>query len=138
MFPIDKIRTGSMPPVHISPHGAIRIMLIEQVVNTVLIYHSIGIVHPTVSRSEVINRTKCFAIGSIEFIRKLHLFPADSRIRDKLKVERKMFVLKSGKINRYEIVYFIDSKTYIHIAHHVIIGYHIQLRFGRNLFYRKK
>ena len=127
-----------MSPVHIPPHRTVRVVLIKQMINTILIYHSIRIIHPSISWCKVINRTEFFTIGSIIFIRKFHFFPAYSRIRDKLKIERKMFVIKSGKVNWYKVIYFIYSQTDIHVTHYVVIGYHIQFSFGRSLFYRKK
>ena len=125
MFPIHQVCTGGMSPMHISPHRTVRIVLIKQMINTIFIYHTVRIIHPAILRSEVIKRTETLAIGCIKLIGKFHFIPANSRIGYQLEVERKWFIIKSGEIYRNKIVYLIYSQTNIHIAHYVIIGYHI-------------
>src|SRR5688572_18117063 len=46
MFPVSEILAHSMTPMHRSPHGAVRIVLIKKVILSVVIYHPVGIIHP--------------------------------------------------------------------------------------------
>ena len=50
MLPVYEVFADSMSPAHISPFGAVRVILVEKVVFAILVYHSIGVVHPTVKR----------------------------------------------------------------------------------------
>ena len=76
MLPSDEVRTGGMSPMHVPPHGAVGIMLVEQMVDPVFVEHSVRIIHPTVSRAEMIHRTEFLPVRNIEFIRQFHFFPA--------------------------------------------------------------
>ena len=73
LFPMDKVTTDSMSPVHISPHGAIRVILITEVVDPIFIKHSNRIVHPPVRRGMMIRRAIVVGIGHIPHVRKLQL-----------------------------------------------------------------
>ena len=57
-----------MPPVHIPPHRAIRIVLIEQMILTILVYHAVRIIHPSPSRREMIGRTEFLPVRRIKLI----------------------------------------------------------------------
>ena len=50
MLPVYEVFADSMSPAHISPFGAVRVVLVEKVVFAIIVYHSIGVVHPTVKR----------------------------------------------------------------------------------------
>ena len=54
--------------MHISPASTIRIVLIEEVVFAVVIYHSIRVIHPTIFGSEVIVRAIRLIIVQIKSI----------------------------------------------------------------------
>ena len=73
LFPMDKVTTDSMSPVHISPHGAVRVILITEVVDPIFIKHSNRIVHPSIGRGMMIRRTVEIGIGHIPNIREFYL-----------------------------------------------------------------
>ena len=138
MFPTYKVCTSGMSPMHISPHWTIRIVLIEQMVNTIFIHHAIRIIHPAILGSKVIKRTEVLTVCRIKLIRKLHFIPANSRIRNQLEVKGKWFIIKSGEIYWNKVVYLIYSQTNIHVAYYIIVCYHIQFCFRRSLLYGKQ
>ena len=68
LFPMNKVTTDSMSPVHISPHGAIRVILKTEVVDPVFIKHTNRIVHPSVRRGMMIRWTIVVVIGNVPHV----------------------------------------------------------------------
>ena len=68
MFPMHQVFTDRMSPMHISPFGAIRIILIIQMIFSIFIHQPVSIIHPAIKGSMMINRTKLFRIGCIKRI----------------------------------------------------------------------
>src|SRR5438552_2063392 len=58
MFPVDHVGADGMAPVHVTPHGGMRIELIEEMVLALPPDGTVGIVHPVVRREEMIFRTE--------------------------------------------------------------------------------
>ena len=73
LFPINKIMTYSMSPMHISPHRAIGVILITEVIDTIFIKHTNRVVHPSIGRTMMIRRTIEIGIGHIPDIREFQL-----------------------------------------------------------------
>ena len=65
LFPINKIMTYSMSPMHISPHRTVGVVLITEVVDPIFIKHTNRVVHPSIGRSMMIRRTIEVGIGHI-------------------------------------------------------------------------
>ena len=65
LFPVNKIITYSMSPMHISPHRAVGVILITEVIDTIFIKHTNRVVHPSIGRSMMIRRTIEVGIGHI-------------------------------------------------------------------------
>ena len=106
MFPVHQILAHRMSPVHVAPHRAVRIILIEQVILTIFIYQSVGIVHPSVERSMVIQGTVLVCIGRVKSIRKLEFFPTQSLLRQVTDTHGYLFLsLRQSKGNK--IVHFL-------------------------------
>ena len=51
---MDHILTYGMSPVHITPPCSVGIVLVKEVIFSVVIYHAIGIVHPTIGGRKVV------------------------------------------------------------------------------------
>ena len=68
MLPMNQVLADRMPPVHIPPHRAIRIVLIEQMILTILVHHAVRIIHPSPSRREMIGRTEFLPVRRIKLI----------------------------------------------------------------------
>jgi len=69
MFPMHQVFADRMSPMHISPFRAVRIILKIQMIFSIFIHQSVGIIHPAIERSMMENRTELFCIGSIKCIR---------------------------------------------------------------------
>ena len=76
MFPVHQVFADRMSPMHISPFGTVRVILIIQMIFSIFINQSVSIVHPTIEGSMVVNRTKLIRIGCIECIGQPDFFPA--------------------------------------------------------------
>ena len=62
-----------MSPVHIAPACTIRIVLVEEVVLAIVIHHTIGVIHPAISRGKVETRTIGLVIGIVKGIGRFYL-----------------------------------------------------------------
>ena len=68
LFPMDKVTTDSMSPMHISPHRTVGVILITEVVDPIFIKHTNRVVHPSVRRGMMIRRTIIVGIGDIPHV----------------------------------------------------------------------
>ena len=69
MFPMYKVLTDRMSPMHISPFRTVRVILKIQMIFSIFIHQSVGIIHPAIERSMMVNRAELFRIGCIKSIR---------------------------------------------------------------------
>ena len=68
MLPMNQVLAHSMSPVHIAPLTSVWVILEIEMILTIIIHHSVRVVHPTIERSEVIRWTIVIGIGCIECI----------------------------------------------------------------------
>ena len=135
-----------MSPVHIAPHGAIRIILIIQMIFSIFIKHTVGVVHPTIDRSVMIERTEHFSVGIIKRIGKFQFFPAGichgiayiGTAVAGMNVEsyRLTFILLQSKRNK--IVDTVDSQPNLKTLIGLIIHQYIDSSLGSSLFHRQQ
>ena len=76
-FPVNEVTRCRVSPCHILPHRAVGVPLIIQMIYPVFIEHTIGVVHPSVSRSMVIRGAVRFTVLRVKRVAQLHLFPAE-------------------------------------------------------------
>ena len=57
LLPVEEVRGRGVPPVHVAPLSPVGVVLIVEVVFALMVDEAIGVVHPTVARSEVIGCT---------------------------------------------------------------------------------
>ncbi len=112
LFPMNQILAYSMPPMHISPFGTIRIILKAQIIDTILIKKSTGIIHPTIHRCMVENRTIVIGIYHIPSIRQPHLSKCNIVLSQSDNLDCSRFFCSQFKRNI--IIYFIFCQTNIH------------------------
>src|SRR5512133_375283 len=62
MFPVQKIRADCMTPMHRTPNSAVGIVLIKEMILTVEIHKSIGIIHPVCLGGKMILGTVFFLV----------------------------------------------------------------------------
>ena len=73
LLPVEEVFADGVAPVHVSPFRAVGIILEVEVVLAVLVYHTVGVVHPSVGRGEMICGTVEVGIGDIPGVAELHL-----------------------------------------------------------------
>ena len=74
--PVDEVFRCAVAPVHVLPHRAVGVPLVVEMPCAILIEHTIGVIHPSVSRCMVISGAELFAVGGVEGVAELHLAPA--------------------------------------------------------------
>ena len=62
VLPVHQIAADGMPPAHVSPTIALRIVLIKQVPLAVVEHHAVRIIHPIPFRREMELRPERFAV----------------------------------------------------------------------------
>ena len=67
-LPVHKVFANAVPPRHVLPLRAVWVPLVVKVVQTVFIKQTVGVVHPSVRRRVVVQRTPLFAVGSVEVV----------------------------------------------------------------------
>ena len=60
--------TYNMSPMHISPHRAVGVILITEVIDTIFIKHTNRVVHPSIRRSVMIRGAIEIGIGHIPHV----------------------------------------------------------------------
>ena len=63
LFPVHKVIADSMPPVHIAPLHAERIVLVEQMIPALIVYQPVLIVYPAAARREMKLRPVFFLVN---------------------------------------------------------------------------
>ncbi len=120
-----------MAPRHVLPFRAVGIVLEIEVPHTVLVKHTVRIVHPAVDGSMVINRTIFFlTVCEIRIVGQMNAFPAcillsfshrTAALRSH-NVENHLMPLVGRKIERNRIIRFRAGKPHVdglgHIAVH--------------------
>ena len=115
MLPMNQILAHGMSPVHISPYGAVWIILKIKVIFTVFINQSVGIIHPAIKRSVMINRTELIPVCRIKCIRNPDAVPTQRICRHLLYNDSSFLTsLRQGKRNI--IFNAVCSQTHIHIG----------------------
>ena len=114
-----------MPPCHILPLTAVRIILVVEVPHTILVKHSVGIVHPTIERGVVVDRTEVLAVRGVESVGILHLSPASklthSALLAAVSVEFDIQQASTLQFVRHIIVYAVNGQLHVEALHHIIM-----------------
>ena len=71
VLPMNQVLAYGMSPVHVAPLASVWVILEIEMILTILIHHTIRVVHPAVERSKVIRWTIVIGIGGIECIAEL-------------------------------------------------------------------
>jgi len=68
MLPMNKIAANGMSPSHVFPLRSVRIILIVEMIFAVAEEHSVRVVHPTIERSVMDERTVHLYVGAVESV----------------------------------------------------------------------
>ena len=103
---------------------------------TVLIKHAIRIVHPTVLRRVVIQRTELLTVRCVKRVRVLHLLPAyeftDSTFLATVTMEFNIHQTSSAQFIRHIVINSVNGQFYIDSLYHIIIV--VQYRNSSDIF----
>src|SRR3712207_2338088 len=75
VLPMNEVLGGGVCPVHILPHGAVRVVLEVQMPRSVLVEHAVGVVHPAIEGRVMVSGAEAFTVGCVERVGRLELFP---------------------------------------------------------------
>ena len=71
VLPVNQVLAYGMSPVHVAPLTSVWVILEIEMILSILIYHTVRVVHPTIERSEVIRWAIVIGIGGVECIAEL-------------------------------------------------------------------
>ena len=132
---MNQVLAHSMSPVHIAPLTSVWVILEIEMILTILIKHTVRVVHPSVSRSVMEIRTILLAILRIERIRELHVLPASEGVQTLLAIiavylDIESQALQTGKlihIERHVIIYVVFSQLHIEGFHLLVVSNHLDI-----------
>ena len=101
-----------MSPVHVAPLASVWVILEVEMILTILIHHSVRVVHPTIERSEVIRWTIVIGVGSIECIAEFEQVECQSIFLQTKNLDCSSLTLAQSK--RHIVIRTILSQTHIH------------------------
>ena len=109
---------------------------------TILVEHSVGVVHPSILRSVMIKRTMLLNILSVKSIRISHAFPAGKVIncpcRAHISVEGDVKEFTLTNLVRHEIIDIVNSKSAVDCLYQLIIAHHPDVCMFFFLFNRQQ
>ena len=77
MLPMDEVAADGVSPVHVSPLRAVGVILEVEVILTVLIHKSVGVVHPSVLRCVVIDGAVVVGVLHVPCVGEPHLLQCE-------------------------------------------------------------
>ena len=139
-LPVYEIGRGGMSPGHVLPLRSIGIVLEIEVPHTILIEHTVRVVHPAIGRSMMIERTILLTVLHVETVGELHSLPASevgntaviSILSVDMNIEHQsLLALVSLQVERYIIIYVRIGKADIECLQLLVVGYHLDMtHFG--------
>jgi len=128
MLPMNQVLAHSMSPVHIAPLTSVWVILEIEMILSILIYHTVRVVHPTIERSEVIRWAIVIGIGGIKSIAELHEIHSQGIFLQTENLDNSHITLDrlacSILLQRewHEVIYTILCQTHIHPGIFLITG----------------
>ena len=139
-LPVYEIGRGGMSPSHVLPLRSIGIVLEIEMPHTILIEHTVRIVHPAIGRSMMIERTILLTVLHVEAVGELHSLPAsevgNTAVIAILSVDmniehQSLLALVSLQVERHIIIYVRIGKADIECLQLLVVGYHLDMtHFG--------
>ena len=139
-LPVYEIGRGGMSPGHVLPLRSIGIVLEIEVPHTILIEHTVRVVHPAIGRSMMIERTILLTVLHVEAVGELHSLPAsevgNTAVIAILSVDmniehQSLLALVSLQVERHIIIYVRIGKADIECLQLLVVGYHLDMtHFG--------
>ena len=134
-LPVCQVGAHSMSPVHVSPLRSVRIVLEIKMILTVLVNHSVSIVHPSVRRCVMIERTVIIGVDNAPCVRHLESLQCKSLRFDVQNLNHGF--LATAQFERNTVVCLVTGQTYVHPCVGRRTGVEFNLRLALVLFYRQ-
>ena len=112
MLPMNQVLAYGMAPMHVTPLASVWVILEVEMILTILIHHSVRVVHPTIERSEVIRRTIVIGVGGVECIAELEQVECQSIFLQTKNLDCCSLTLAQSE--RHIVIRTILGQTYIH------------------------
>ena len=136
VLPVHQVGRRRVPPVHVAPRRAVGIVLEIQVPHAVLVEHSVRVVHPSVGRSVVVQRTVLLLVRHVERVGELQFLPAKRALGHTLHVYLDVAADKGREVERHIVVYTLARQAHVHHRSYRHVGLDdAQLGLGRVVLY---
>ena len=112
VLPMNQVLAYGMSPVHVAPLASVWVILEVKMILTILIHHTIRVVHPAVERSEVIRWTIVIGIGSIKCIAELEQVESQSILLQAKNLDCSSLTLAQSE--RHIVIRTILSQANVH------------------------
>ena len=112
MLPMNQVLAYSMTPVHVAPLASVWVILEIEMILTILIHHSVRVVHPTIKRSEVIRWAIVIGVGGVECIAELEQVECQSILLQTKNLDCSSLTLAQSE--RHIVIRTILSQTNVH------------------------
>lgn len=113
VLPVYEVAADGVAPVHVAPLGAVGVVLEVEVILAVLIYQSVGVVHPAVDGGVVINGAEIVGIGGVEHVTHRQAVPAYGTFVHALDADLGLS-LPLGQLKGHVIVNAVGGQTHVH------------------------
>ena len=146
-LPVHEVGRRRVAPCHVLPLRSVRVVLEVEMPYAVLVEHAVWVVHPSVSRSVVVDGAILLAVGEVERVGVLHVLPA-GEARDAaivavgavhVDVERDIAVLLIlVEEERHIIVDVVRSQAYVERLHLIVAVYDLHVAHLSLLLHRQE
>ena len=112
MLPMNQVLAYGMAPMHVTPLASVWVILEVEMILTILIHHSVRVVHPTIERSEVIRWTIVIGVGGVECIAELEQVECQSILLQTENLDGSSLTLSQSE--RHIVIRTILSQANVH------------------------
>ena len=104
--------------MHVFPLRAVWVPLVIKVVLAVVVEHAVGVVHPAVGRSVVVERPVRLAVRGVEICRLAYMLPAHivleaavfQHVAQCVDVEQNFTAFIAGYVERHVVIHFVGGE----------------------------
>ena len=140
---MNQVFRRRVAPRHVFPHRAVGVPLVIQVVDTILVEHAVGVVHPAIHRCVMVLRAEPFAVCRIKLIALLHLAPAEeifhgtrkAAIAVECDVQQQFLRTKTLNVQGYIVVHLVHCQAHVQRLHLLSCHNHADVGIFFSLLY---
>ena len=110
--PMHHVGAHGVTPVHVAPLASVGVVLVEEMILTILVGHTVGVVHPAIGGAEMVGGTIVLAVGGVEFVAELQTGKCEGTSGEVLDLDASL--LAGGQSHGNIVIDGIDGKTNVH------------------------